>query len=436
MLKNSRIYTERNDNMRTININSNIRLYYIPMTKLKTTTVGVYIHRPLNTEEASMNALLPYVLKRGCKKCRNLMEISKYLENLYGATFGTSVLKCGDDQILYFDAETISDKFAPKSELLLSELTALIFSVIFEPVTENGAFLADVVEQEKKNAVDRIEALMNDKRSYAALRCSEEMCRGENFAVSRLGNSQDIQKITPKALYDYYERIITSSVIDVYICGDAEINNIEETIKNCTSKLKFEPAEISRTNILKNDAAPKNVTEKMDVAQGKLSIGFRTNTAPTDADYPALMIFNSIFGAGAHSKLFNNVREKLSLAYYASSQLEKYKGLLIVNAGIEFKNFEKAHNESLAQLEEIKNGNISELEFSSSVSSVLNALESYYDDQRQMQNFFMREKVAGSDKDIELLKKQIQGVTVEDVVKVSRKLELDTIYFLTGKEEN
>ena len=172
----------------------------------------------------------------------------------------------------------------------------------------------------------------------------------------------------------------------------------------------------------------------MDVTQGKLSIGFRTNTRPTDADYVAMCVMNCVFGSGAHSKLFNNVREKLSLAYYASTQLEKYKGLLIINAGIEFDNFQKAYDESLVQLEEIKKGNISELEYASSINALLNALESYYDDQRYLQNFYLDEYITGTNRDIETVKEQIKNVTIEDIKHAAEKLELDTVYFLKGKE--
>lgn len=422
--------------MENININSNIRLHYIPMQKLKTTAIGVYIHRALTKEDASKNALLPYVLKRGCKKCPNLEEISKHLENLYGASLGASIMKRGDDHIMYFDAETISDRFAPENEPLLADLLSLVLSLIFEPYTENGAFPLNVVEQEKKNACDRIETVKNDKRSYASLRCIEEMCRGEAFAISRFGFAEDIKSITPESLYEHYKSIITSSVIDIYICGDADIKEAEKTIKSYTDRLDFKAAEITRTEILKKSAEKRDVVEKMDVVQGKLAIGFRTNTPQGGSDYAALKVFNSVFGAGAHSKLFNNVREKLSLAYYASSQLEPYKGLLIVNAGIEFKNFQKAYDETLVQLEEIKKGNISELEFSSSVNAILNSLESCYDDPRLMHHYYMSEEVAGTNIDIETAKSRIKAVTVEDVAAAAGKTSLDTVYFLTGKEEN
>lgn len=419
----------------SININSNIRLRYIPLTKLKTTTMGVYIHRSLNSKEASYNALLPYVLKRGCKLCPDTESIEKYLENLYGAKLATAVVKRGEDQIMYFDAEAISDKYAPDKEPILSDLVELLLSVLFEPVTENSVFNKNFVEQEKLNAIDRIESIKNDKRTYASIRCQEEMCKNTAFAISRLGTVEGVEAITAKTLYDYYKEIVTSSFIDFYVCGDADINAIKEKILNKVSAFTFKKTQIPSTEILLKDENVNRVVEKMDVVQGKMAIGFRTGIKPSDNEYAALTVMNSVFGAGAHSKLFNNVREKLSLAYYASTQIEKYKGLLIVNSGIEFKNFEKAYNETLVQLDNIKNGDISDLEFNSSISAILNGLESLKDDQRAMQNFYLGEEIAGTSKDIDDKKEAILHVTKKDVADVAKKLVLDTVYFLTGKEE-
>lgn len=419
---------------KTIQINNNIRLHYIELTKLKTTTLGVYIHRSLNINDASMNALLPYVLKRGCKLCPDMASISKYLENLYGATLGAAVTKRGNTQTIYFDAETISDRYTPGNEPLLSQLTELLLSILFEPVVQDNAFDAEIVAQEKNNAINRINALVNDKRSYASIRCQEEMCKGDAFAISRLGTVEGIEAITPQSLYEYYKTMITSSVIDFYICGDADISSAAKKVREFTDKLSFTDAAIEKTDILKKSGDVQKVTDHMDVTQGKLAIGFRTNIAADSKDSAALAVFNSVFGAGAHSKLFNNVREKLSLAYYASSQLEKFKGLLIVNAGIEFKNFKKAYDESLVQLEEIKNGNISELEFDSSINALVNSYTSLYDDQRSMQQFHLNEAIIGSNESIEEKIKNIKAVTKAQVAEIAKKLELDTVYFLDGKE--
>ncbi len=417
--------------MDSLKINDNINLYYIPMTKLKTTTVGVYIHRELGESEASKNALLPYVLKRGCKLCPDSEAVAKYMENLYGAGLGASVIKRGDDQIIYFGFSSISDKYAPNGETLVKDGLKLIMSVIFEPVE----FADDVVEQEKKNAADRIMALMNDKRQYAILRCCEEMCRGERFALSKLGTKEGIEKITPKELRAHYENIITSSPIDIYVCGSADIKELAEEIKKYTENLTFTKAEIPRTEMFERTGGVRNVTEHMDVVQGKLCMGFRTGIKPADDDYIPLMVMNSIYGGGAHSKLFNNVREKLSLCYYAAAGLVKNKGIMYVNAGIEFKNYQKAYDEILLQLDAVKKGDISDAEFTSSINAIVNELESYNDEQNMIQLFYLGEKISGTNYTIDELKEKISRVTIEDVKRAAQNVELDTVYFLAGKEE-
>lgn len=418
-----------------VNINSNIRVHYLPFEKLKTTVIGIYIHRPLKTEEASYNALLPYVLKRGCALCPDTEAMSEYLERLYGASIRASVEKTGEDQIIYIEADVINDRYSPENEPLLLKTTELLLSVLFEPVSKNGAFRSDFVEQEKKVAAERIEAVKNNKRTYAALRCGEEMCKGEAFEIPRYGTVDGIKEITPQSLYDYYKKAISSSVIDVYVCGEGEAETVETLIAEKTKGIDFTEAAVPRTEISPAKAEVKRVIEKMDVAQGKLAIGFKTGIKPDSEEYPALRVMNSIFGAGAHSKLFNNVREKLSLAYYASSSLTPSKGLLVVNSGIEFKNFEKAYDETLVQLESIKNGDISDEEFNSSVSAIINTLESLKDDQRAMQRYCNKNAVLGIETDIEKDKRAILSVTKEDAAAVARKLTLDTVYFLTGKEE-
>ena len=417
--------------MESLKINSNINLYYIPMTKLKTTTIGVYIHRNLCKEEVSKNALLPYVLKRGCKLCPDSEAVAKYLENLYGASFGASVIKMGDDQIIYLGFESISDKYAPEGEKLSEDITKLMMSVTFEPVS----FTDEVVGQEKKNAVDRIMAEINDKRQYAMLRCGQEMCKGESFALSVLGTKEGVEDITVQSLKAHYENIITSSAIDIYVCGDADINALADEIKQYTDKIAFKEEKIPQSEIFAGKGEVKRVTDHMDVVQGKLSMGFRTGIKADSADFVPLMVMNSVYGGGAHSKLFNNVREKLSLCYYASSNIVKNKGIMFVNAGIEFENFQKAYDEILVQLDAVKNGEISELEFTSSIKAIENDLESYKDNQRTMQIYCLGQKITGTNYSIDELKEKISRVTIDDVKRVAKNVELDTVYFLAGKEE-
>ena len=422
--------------METVIVNDNIRITSIEMTKLKTNSIAVCIHRPLNRKEASYNALLPLVLKRGSMLCNDREKIAEYLDDLYGATMGATAIKRGEDQIIYFDAETIADKFAPDGEKLLKKLLQLVMSVVFDPYTVNGAFDDAVFEQERKNALDKLEAFVNDKRQYAATRCQQEVARGTDFEILRFGDKEGLMSVTSSSLYEYYKSIITSSVIDIYICGSCDLNDAVEAVKEYTADLEVTEAYIPKTEIvLRDESAVRTVEEKMDVAQGKLAIGFRTNVKPTDDDFYALQVFNSVFGAGAHSKLFNNVREKLSLAYYASSMLEKSKGILVVNAGVEFENFQKAYDETLVQLEEIRKGNITEHEFESSINAILNMCNSYFDDQRSLVIYYLSDRVAGTSTTLEQYIEKIKAVTVDEVVAVSKKITLDTAYFLTGKGE-
>ena len=423
--------------MKSIEINENVKLNYISMTKLKTTSVGVYIHSPLNEKTASYNALLALVLKSASREYPSMETIAESLDDLYGATMGASVLKMGEDHIIYFDAETISDKYTPNGEELLSGLLKLLMSVIFDPKLDADGFDAEIVEKERKNAIDRIDAFINEKRQYASSRCQAETARGTDFAIMRFGNRDIISKITPKELYEYYKSIINSSVIDIYVCGDADIDTAANSVREYTNSIDFKKGKIRKTEIINRDVSKvNNVTEEMKVAQGKLAMGYLTNIKPTDDDYYALVVFNSVFGAGAHSKLFNNVREKLSLAYYASSQLEKYKGILVVNAGIEFPNFEKARDEVMLQLEEIKKGNITDHEFSSSISAIVNTCNSYYDDQRALASFYLSEGLMGTRRSLESYIENIKKVTPQEVSEVAKKLQLDTVYFLKGERED
>lgn len=419
----------------SIKINENVTLHYIPMPKLKTSAMGIYIHRPLSSCEAAKNGLIPFVLKRGSKKYPNTEEISKKLDDLYGATMRAGVIKKGLDHVINFTAESISEKYAPFSEPLFLELTELMLSVLLDPVTKDGAFLEEYVEQEKKNNIENVENIINDKRSYAALRCCQEMFSDSDLAVSKYGTVEEIKAVTGKNLYEHYKNIIISSPIDIILSGEWETEKIADMIREAFSALSLKKGEIKKTDAFFKDRDVQSFEENMEVAQGKLSMGFVTGINSTSEDYWAMMVANSIFGGGAHSKLFNNVREKLSLCYYASSGMGRYDGAIVVNAGIECENFKKAYDEILVQLDDLKAGKVSELEYVSSINAIINSLKSCRDDQYAMQSFWLSEKISGSNRDLEYVIDKIKNVTLDMAVEASKKIKLDTVYFLKGRTE-
>ena len=417
--------------IKSVFLNDNITLNYIPMTKLKTTTIGIYLSRELKKEEASKNALLPHILKNGSKLCKDRKNTEYYLENLYGAKMSAGISKKGNAHILCFEGETISDSFAPNGEKLTIELLRLLLSVIFAPKDE---FDSDTFETERQNAVTKIESIINDKRIYANYRCQEEMAKGDIFSVPRLGYAEDMKKLTKEELYAHYKMIVTSSPIDIYICGDTDIDAVEAEVRSFLKGFEFVKAEIPKNNILSDKPEVNYVTERFNVTQGKISMGFLTHIPSNDDKICALVLANAIFGGGAQSKLFNNVREKLSLAYYAGSALNRAKGFLTVNAGIEIENFEKTKNEILLQLEEMKKGNISDLEIEASKNFIINSLNSYNDDQFEMISYYHSERMIGSNMGIEEYKNKILALTKEDVASAMSGVTLDTVYFITGVE--
>lgn len=416
-------------------INENITLSYIPMNKLKTTTVGFYIHRPLCKEDAAKNAVLAMVLRRGSKDYPDMEAISKRLDELYGSKLSAGISKKGEDQIISFEAECISDRYVPGNEPLLGEVMKLLCGIIFEPRVEDGKFNQEIFAIEQKNLIDRIRSEVNDKRSYANERMCGILCKDDAYSVSRLGDEQSAASIDSGELYEYYKKIITGSAIDIYFAGELDFDKVTKVIEGYIDGRSFSGGEIPTTDIVRVDnAEPEKVTEKMDVTQGKLSMGFTTGIKSDDERYWALLVANSIFGSGAHSKLFNNVREKLSLAYYAGSQMHRFKGFIAVNAGVEFENFQKAYDETLLQLDLLKKGDVSEQEFTAAKMFLINNLDSYYDDQLYMQSFYLSEQVAGTDYDIEYYKKKIEAVSLKEAVAAAQNIKLQCAYFLTGKE--
>lgn len=416
--------------MQSIKICENINLHHIPMSKFKTASVGIYIGRELKKEEASYNALLPYVLTKATKEAETAAEVAKYLQNLYGASMGVGVNKLGDNHFMSFEGEVIADRYAPDGEKLLGGLIRLMLSIVFSPVVEEGAFLSSVTERERINCQNRIKGIINDKTRYADMRCREEVFRGKSHGISEYGYIDELEKITPRGLYEYYLKVISESEINIFICGEADIGAVKSQIDSAVSGIHFKKARLVPPEIIEGAKEPREIQETTDLAQGKLSIGFRTGISRTDPEYWALLVANNIYGGGLGSKLFNNVREKLSLAYYVSTGIEKYKGFMLLHAGIAFQNLDAAKNEIFAQLDKMKAGEISDSELENAKSEIINGINSCYDDQQLMSSYYLGNIISGVDTTIEEYKEKIAHVTKDEVISAIQKTQPDVIYFL------
>lgn len=414
-----------------ISIKNGINLYYIPTKKFKTTAFSIYIHRPLTREECTLNALLSMVIRRGCPMFPESKELSRHLDNLYGVSFSTTVRKKAERQIICANFQFINEKFLEEKSNILDG----VLNLAKDAILGQTSFDEEYLKQEKENLKLQILSIINDKRQYASKKCIEIMCQDEPYGISKSGYIEDLDSITSSSLYEHYKNTVLKSPVDIFINGDVDINYVTEKIKGIFESIEVTENIPAPSDVKKSVAEVKNVTEQQQIVQGKLSIGFRTNVFATDDEYPALMMYNSILGCGIFSKLFNNVREKLSLCYYASSSIDHLKGIMTINSGIEVANFQKAYDEIFVQMDDIKNGNISDMEMSAAVLGTVNSINSISDNPFALDDYYLGKIIAGNLMGLDELADKIKGVTKEQIMNVAKKIELDTVFFLKGSTE-
>ncbi len=414
-------------------LKNGINLYYIPDTKYKTVSASVFLNRKLSKDEATMNALLSKVLTGGTESCRDITALSTYADELYGTLYNVNITKKSYVQSIVSTVNFLSDNYTDDN--ITEKCTALMLDLLFKPNVTSSSFPGDVVKVEKQNLKDDIEGLINDKRSYANFRCIEEMCKGEENAIMEFGYLEDLPKIDEKMLYKHYKNIITKSPLDIFVVGDIDLDKFCGYICKYLDEFDFDIEPIlGQTGVVKSIDEAKYVEDSFDVAQGKLAMGFTTETTINDKEYYALLLGNSIYGSGAHSRLFNTVREKMSLCYYASSMLDKFRGLMLVSSGIEFENFEKAKNEIEKQLSEIAKGDFTDEEMEVARRFLINSYLSYKDSPYAMKEYYRSQCFSENQISIDEAVEKIASIDKEEVKKALSGVKLNTVYFLKGKE--
>ena len=414
-----------------IQLGEGVYLTYLPARKFKTSLLSAQFVTPLRPETVSGNALLPAILRRGTVSCPDLGSLSARLDTLYGARIDYTVRKKGENQCVGFVASFIDDSFTPGREKLLEPVAELLGELVCDPVTQHGRFVPAYFESEKTNLIDAIRSIVNDKRDYADARLLQEMCAGEPYGISRLGSEKQAERLQPQKLYAQYGKLIATSQLELFYSGSASMERVERALRSAFSTL---PRENIREIALAADhpkpAEAKLVEEEMDVTQGKLGMGF---TCESD-DTAALLMGNTLFGGSSNSKLFLNVREKLSLCYFASSVYHRQKGIITVSSGIEFENYQKAYDEIMRQLEAVQKGELEDWELESARSVLLNAYASMGDSQGKRENFWLGQTATGHNETLEELAERVRNVTLPRICRAMETVSLDTVYFLKGKE--
>jgi len=393
---------------------------------------------PLRQETAALNALLPRVLRRGSKELKDMESIAAALDSLYGVRIEPIVRKRGEVHSLGFYADFPDDRYIPEENNILEKTIDILGEILTSPYLENDTLSEEYTNGEKANLIDDILAVINDKQGYATNRLLDEMCIGEAYAVNKLGSEKEASTITPQALTAHYHDVINNSRIEIIFCGSADPKRVETAFKSTFNSLPERPnAKVPNTEVIYTPQSdtPRRFKDKLDVTQGKLVVGFRMGETMKEPDFPTFAMLNAIYGGSITSKLFLNVREKLSLCYYAGSMIEKYKGIMIVSSGVEFANFEIALKEILDQLDNVKNGDISEWEFSSSKRSIVTSAKAALDRPGGIEELYFDSSISPTSYDPIKLSEMVEAVTLEDVIKAASGIRTDSIYMLSGLDD-
>ncbi|HEY8343442.1 MAG TPA: pitrilysin family protein [Calditerricola sp.] len=412
-----------------------VRYHVLSTEKFKTNTVVVNVQLPLAEETVTSAALLPFVLKRGSQSYPTTKALQRRLDELYGASLEVDVTKRGERQILQFRLEVANEAYLNDPVPLLIEALAVLRDVLTRPVVEDGTLAPAFVAAEKERLHKRLESLLDDKIRYANQRCTEEMCREEPYRLFAYGRKEDLAAITPQSLYDLYRDLFARYPIDVFLVGDVDPDRAQHTLGKLFDGLTRRPKDTLPPTVIKTAVAERRtVVERLDVTQGKLNIGCRTPVTIVDADaYPALLVYNGVLGGFPHSKLFVNVREKASLAYYAASRIDSHKGILMIFSGIAIENFEKALAIIEEQLALLRRGEITDDELQRTKASLANQYRELLDNPRQLIDFAYHSVLAERPITVDGLIEGIMGVTKDDVVRIAEGVVVDTVYFLRDR---
>ncbi|MDR0861598.1 MAG: insulinase family protein [Oscillospiraceae bacterium] len=412
-----------------------VNLTCVHTDKFKTSFITLNLINGISRESIASYQLISRVLRRGTAKLPDMEAIAGALDELYGADINPNTRKIGELLGSGLTASFLSDDLVPKGENLLEHVAALLGEMLLNPRTENGLLYAEYVESEKRNAIDEIRATINEKRSYAIRQLTRKMCADEKFGI--FSEEEDIQAITTESLTAQYKKWLAESRVEILYAGTAEFDTVAAALGAALAELPRAQVGAEPTTdirLVPVTEEPRFFTESLDVLQGQLVFGFRLGETMKNPDYAALSVFNTVYGGGVTSKLFLNVREKLSLAYYASSGVIDYKGIMIAFAGVEFTKRELAESEILAQLEAMRRGEIEEWEFQFAKRAVVSGMVANLDSPGGIEGTYFDMIMKGLDCAPEELAQRAEAVTLQQVVDIANSVKLDSVYFLQGTE--
>ncbi len=411
-----------------------VSLSAINTDKFKTGMLSISLAMPLSGELTANNMLLSGVLRRGSEELPSMALLNRRLDELYASAIEIKNVRHGKNEVLALSADMLDNAFVSDGTDVLDGVLHVLSQILLHPLTADGAFPAETVKKEKAHVGDAIKAEINNPKAYAHHRCSE-LLHGEDSDFPTLeGLLRSVDSADEKSLFGHYKRLLEDASVGFFYVGSESPRTVADAIMKHFRP--FGTPEDRKINLApERFISLKEVTEPFEVSQGKLVMGFRTGVCATDEKYFAAVLFNEIFGGSPASKLFMNVRERLSLCYYCASAYDTYLGNLTVSSGIDVSNFEIAKCEILSQLEDIKQGRIDTSELSAAKKSIAHWYRQMYDFPFELFAFYSTREMLGIDAAPEDYMKKFEAVSAEEIAEIARGTVLDTVYFLKGTLE-
>ena len=417
----------------TLELFPGVTLRCIRVDRFKQGVLSIQFVRPMCRQEAAVNTLMAEVLLRGCETAPDLQQITAKLDELYGASVGAQVRRVGDYQTVGLACGFVEDRFALAGDRVLEPMIDFMGQLLLHPVKQGDGFCRAYISSEKKNLISALEAQLNDKQAFATGKLLKIMCKGDSFAVPRMGEIADMRKITAKQAYEHYQKVLRESPVEIFYVGSAPMEKVAQMLEPVLAQLPRQVQPLPAQQPL-HSSTGSHRSRSMQIAQAKLAMGFVTPITNADPRFAAMQLCNVIFGGGMTSKLFTQLREKQSLCYAIGSSYFGSKGLLTVHAGIDTHRERETKKAVLQQLKACQKGQILPQELESAKQSVLSGLRAVYDSPGAMESFFSTAALSGLNRSPELYAQQIEQVTVQDVVEAANTIRYHSSFFLKGEQ--
>jgi len=408
----------------------NIAFSYVIDEKFKTNSLIVRFITEMDSSKAAENAVGIGILSDSCKKYNTLALLNEKLSYLYGASLSSSAKKRGDVQVLSLSSSWINNRYAIDGEDITEEMLDILCGCLFEPNADGGKFNDDAFKITKKDLLDRIDAEINNKRGYAVSRAASIAFKGEPAESSCYGSRENAEKVTSETAFNAYQELMKTAQVEIFYVAPEENENVEKRLIKEFSKLDRVPVSCVFNSPSPVKAVPERVSEEFEVNQSKMVLTFKTDSD----DRCALKILSMIYGETPVSKLFMNVREKMSLCYYCASRTVFSKGALMVDCGVEKSNIEKAEAEIIHQLDEIRNGVFSFEEIENVLMSLDNAVTSVGDTPSSYSAWYFERLCEGEILEPKQILELYKSVTRERIINAAKSLKLDSVYLMLNKE--